>query len=168
MVKKHLSLADAEIRVSTGTAGREVGYSNNFGPALVPVLIPFRPQELRIAADNAPIGYNIGAGEYVAMPSARSGVVISVGSEAYLTGLAVLTTFDGQPLALATGRIIQIETGLESTFFTNRSGRAVFTQLAPGTYRGFVDGNQFAFEFTVPKDAASSISLGTLKLELSR
>lgn len=168
MVKKHPSLADSEIRVSTGSAGRELGYSNGLGPALVPVLIPFRPQELRIAADNAPIGYNIGAGEYVAMPSARSGVVISVGSDAYHTGLAVLTTFDGQPLGLVTGRIIQVETGLERSFFTNRAGRAVFTQLAPGTYRGLVDGNQFEFEFNVPKDAPGSISLGTLKLEHSR
>jgi outer membrane usher protein FimD/PapC len=168
VVKKHPTLEDAQVRVSTGSVGRDLGFANDLGPAVVPVFIPYRPQEIRVATENAPVGYNIGTGEYVAMPGARSGIVVSVGSDEYRVVIANLTGFDGERMGLVTGRLVDLETGKTRTFFTNRSGRVVFTQLATGRYRAEIDGSDFQFEFEVTEDAPANISLGDIEVRSSK
>lgn len=164
MVKKHPSLENAQVRVSTGAVGRDLGFANSAGPAVVPVFIPYRAQEIRVSTENAPMGYNIGAGEYVAMPGARTGIAITVGSEEYRIATATLTGFDSKVLGLTTGRLINLETGKALAFFTNRVGRAVFTQLVPGRYRAEIDGTDLQFEFEVREDDPANISLGNIEL----
>ncbi|AOL22168.1 Outer membrane usher protein FimD/PapC [Erythrobacter litoralis] len=164
MVKKHPSLEDAQVRVSTGAVGRDLGFADSLGPAVVPVFIPYRPQEIRVSTENAPVGYNIGAGEYVAMPGARTGIAVTVGSDDYRIATATLTGFDNKRVGLTTGRLIDLENGKTRTFFTNRTGRAVFTQLAPGRYRAEIDGTDLQFEFEVREDDPANISLGNIEL----
>ena len=162
LVDKHPSLDEASVRVSTGSIGRDLGFANDFGPAIVPVFTPHRPQEIRVAAQNAPTGYNIGAGEYVALPGARTGVTVTVGSEEFRIAIVSIVRPDGEPLGLSRGRVTDLDTGEQRSFFTNRSGRAVFTKLKPGRYKVEVDETGFEFEFEVSGDDPANIQLGEI------
>lgn len=164
MVARHKSLKNAQIKVTEGAAGRTLGFSNRFGPAVIPIDNGYRPVLLRMNGINLPEGYDIGSGDYVALPGARSGILIEVGSDAFHSVIATLQSRDGKPLSLISGRLRSEKTGKISSFFTNRTGRAVFTMLAPGRYGIEVDGLDETFFFEVADDAETLKNLGTVRM----
>lgn len=165
MVARHRSLKDSQIEVTEGAAGRGLGRANDVGPAVIPVDNPYRPLLLRMNGINLPDGYDIGAGDYVALPGARSGIRIEVGSDAFHTAVATLLTSAGKPVSLISGRLREEKTGKTTSFFTNRNGRAVFTMLAPGRYIVEIEGVSESFAFDVADDTRSLVNLGTVKME---
>jgi hypothetical protein len=70
-------------------------------------------------------------------------------------------------VALSTGRLVNLATGQETSFFTNGAGRAAFTQLAPGRYRAEVL-DVGSLEITIEADAPAIVNLGSLVLERRR
>lgn len=166
IVSRHPSIEDATLTVRTSAAGRELGYANKFGPALVEINSPYRPQEVTIDAANIPIGYDIGAGRYLLESGARSGLHIVVGNDAYRTAIATLSV-EGEAVTLAYGQFRRADDpdAPSETFFTNRQGRAAFSNLAPGEYVIEIPSLDLRGRFTVGEDDPALIRLDSLELE---
>lgn len=166
MLTRHPSISDATLTARTSAAGRELGIANDFGPGLFAVNAPFRPQQIAVEARDIPVGYNIGAGRYLLESGARSGLVIEVGSDNYRTVVTTLL-FNSEPISLEYGRYRRLgdEDALATTFFTNRAGRAAFSDLAPGEYLIEFPERQIAGRFVVSEDAEALIRIDAVKLE---
>ncbi len=165
MIDRHASLNDAEILVSIGSGERPIARSDRFGPAVVPLAAPYRPQELRIGARNLEPGYSIGAGAYTVLPGALTGVRLQIGNAAFRTAVATLIGFEGEPVALRFGQLTNLESGEEASFFTNRAGRAAFNALAPGSYEARLQSGT-VFRFEIEADAPAYVNIGTIQAEL--
>lgn len=164
MVRKHQSLEDATVSVRTGSVGRELGQANGFGPAVVPVITPHAAQVTRVSTEGAPVGYDIGDGEYAALPGAASGTVIEVGSGSYRLVIANLEGAQGAIVSLVTGTVENLDTGEIRSFFTNRQGRVVLTAMAPGRYRLVTNGTGLVYEFEIADDAETMTRLGLVRM----
>ncbi|MFO6448607.1 fimbria/pilus outer membrane usher protein [Erythrobacter sp. NE805] len=168
MVDRHASLKDARVEVETSGIGRRAGQSNQMGPAVVGQLSGYRPDNIRVSVLGAPPGYDIGAGEYLTLPGAFSGVRLTIGSDAYRSALVTFVMPDGAPVKLADGVVRNLATGETSGVFTNAAGRAVLSKLGAGHYRVEFVGGDLVFEFAVAEDAPAIIRLGTQKVEVAR
>jgi outer membrane usher protein FimD/PapC len=165
MVRRHPSLSGAELQVYQGRLrSMPLASSGAFGPAVAPVTSAYRPTELSIDVNGAPPGYDVGDTRFVVLPGARSGVVIEVGSEAYRWRLATLR-IAGEPVNLAYGELINLETGEREAFFTNAAGRASFASLTPGEYEIRLAERAFRSRFTVLNDDDPFINMGIINLE---
>jgi outer membrane usher protein FimD/PapC len=164
LIDRHASLNDAEILVSIGAGERPAARADRLGPAVVPLTAAYRPQNLRIGARNLEPGYSIGAGVYTVLPGALNGVRIEIGNAAYRTAVATLIGEDGAPAALRFGRLVNLETGAETSIFTNRTGRAAFNALSPGRYQARLQGGG-VFSFQITEDAPAYVSMGVLNAE---
>jgi outer membrane usher protein len=164
IVSRHESLADSTLTVRTSAIGRELGFANDAGPALIPISSPYRPQIVTVDAANVPVGYNVGAGRYVLESGARSGLRIEIGTDAYRSALATLI-YAGEPVALASGRFVSVDDPERGgTFFTNRTGRALFDGLAPGRYTISIEDLGLTGEFTVPEAGEVLVRIGNLEM----
>lgn len=165
IVSRHPSLRDATLTVKAGAAGRELGFANSFGPALVPINSPYRQQVVSIEGNNIPAGYDLGAGRYALSPGARSGVHLEIGTDAYRAALATLS-YAGEPISLASGTFESLDnSSVKGMFFTNRTGRAFFQKLAAGRYRLDIPDLLLTGEFLVPDGKEVLIRLGDLELK---
>lgn len=164
MVSRHPSL-DAPLEIRSGGAGRRLGRADGMGPAVIPVLAPYRPQELALGAIDAPPGYDLGPGEYAVFPGARSGMSITVGSDANRSVIGILTRADGSPVGLTTGTLTPEGGGDSVPFFTNAQGRFVVGNLQAGRYIGALDGQNGRFAVTTGDRAGSLTEAGTIILE---
>lgn len=167
VVDRHPSLKNARIDVENNGVGRRAGQSNGFGPAMISQLSPYRPDSIRVDALGAPPGYDIGPGEYITDPGAFSGVRLRIGSEAYRSALVTFVTPDGKPAALIEGEVRNLDTGTSTGVFTNKAGRAVLSQLAPGRYRVELNGGDLLYELTIRKGDPAILSLGTQVMEIA-
>lgn len=165
LVRAHPSLGKARIEIEEGRSG---GPTSAMGsgrwPAVGTVGTPYRQTDLSVAVLDAPVGYDVGDTRFSVMPGARSGFVLDVGSDNFRTRTATLM-FDGLPVSLVFGHLVNIETGEEKTFFTNKAGRASFSNLAQGRYRITVNGIDGTYEFSLAKDSVVLEDLGTISLE---
>jgi len=166
MVNRHASLSGSRIDIENSGVGRRAGQVNGFGPAIIQQITGYRPDTIRVDVLDAPIGYDIGAGEYISDPGALSGVKITVGSSSFRTAIVTLTDPEGAPVALRYGTVRNLDTDTSSTFFTNATGRAVFSQLATGRYRVEFMDSDLSYEFVVLDDAPAIINAGAQAMEL--
>jgi outer membrane usher protein len=164
MFRRHETLRDAQIDIRSGSIGRTRARADAFGPGIVPVLQPYREEQLQLFVRNAPAGYNLGEGRYTLVPGARSGASIMIGDDAFRTAVATLIA-DGEPVQLRYGSLTNLDTGGQSVFFTNRVGRAAFNDLAAGRYRAVIGDDGAAFEFTIGVGDEAFVDLGTITLE---
>ncbi|WP_448659879.1 fimbria/pilus outer membrane usher protein [Sphingomonas sp. CJ99] len=165
IVSRHESIADSTLSVRTSAVGRELAVANKFGPAVVPLATPYRPQVISIEARDIPVGYDTGAGRYLLRAGARSGMHIQLGSDANLTVMATLRYAD-EPVSLAAGRYESVDDpAVKGSFFTNRTGRAVFEKMKPGTYRIFIDANNISGTIEVKQGDDALVSLGIVELQ---
>lgn len=165
MVRRHPSLSDADLRLYQGRARTQpLASTGGFGPALAPVTTPYRPTELTVDVTGAPAGYDVGDTRFVVLPGARSGVVLQVGTDAYRWRLATLQ-FEGRPVRLAYGELVNLESGERTAFFTNATGRASFASLRPGEYEIRLVETAVRSRFTVVNNDAAFIDMGVINLE---
>lgn len=164
MVSRHRSLGDSPVEVRSSAVGRALGRADRLGPAVIPVLAPYRPQEIRVNPLDLPPGYDIGPGGYVLNPAAASGLSIQVGGDAYRIALGRLHTDEGQPIALRTGRLVNLATGETQPFFTNAQGRVSLNRLAPGRYRLEIDVSDWVCEIEVRDQDPALIDLGHITM----
>jgi len=164
MFRKHPSLKTSTLEVSAGGADMKIADTKWLGPAVAPVRTPYRPEELRTTVRDAPLGYNIGPGRYRFFPGARTGTSVMVGQDAFRT-LVGSVLFDGNPVSLGYGRLRNLETGDETAFFTNRTGRTALSDLAPGSYEGTFDALDLRFNFEVKATDPTYINVGDIYAE---
>ncbi|TPG43577.1 fimbrial biogenesis outer membrane usher protein [Sphingomonas koreensis] len=165
MVKRHPTLRPADVNVKSAAVGEKLGVADGLGPAVVSINGPYLPQEVTLSVPSAPIGYDLGPGEYVLRPGAASGLAITAGTDAYHIAGANLYDGEGHPLALTTGVVTDLNTGAGTPFFTNSQGRAVFIRLAPGQYRVTMDSSKAVFKFVVGQHDPAFVKLPDLHAE---
>lgn len=168
MVSRHPSLGASPVEVRSGAVGRALGSAGAWGPAVIPVSSPYRPQEIRVNPLDLPPGYDIGPGGYVLYPGAASGLSIQVGDDAYRIALGYLLTDEGEVIALRTGQLREVETGQATAFFTNAQGRIALNRLAPGRYRIETDDGDWVHEFEVRDGDPALIDLGRITMGTTR
>lgn len=163
MVDRHKSLAGADVEIrSRGRAGLRAR-SSALGPAISALSAPYVPVTTDVDVANAPIGYNVGEGSYYSIPGARSGIKITVGSDAYRSIVASFTA-GGEPLSLVAGKLTNLGTGESQVTFTNSSGRALLSNLKPGKYRLDFTGTGYQFEFAIDAGSDTYSDLGVIEL----
>jgi len=149
-----------------------VARSGTMGPALFNFLGSYVPQSVQYDVEDAPPGYDIGAGVLRVYPPYKSGYVARIGTDAFATAMGTLQMADGKPVSLVGGRVTMLDVGDKDApkpipFFTNSVGRFAVPSLTPGrrylveTYgaSGTIDK---AFEFTVPTETDGLVKLGTV------
>jgi outer membrane usher protein len=166
MVSRHPSLETSPVEVKSSAVGRALGRADLFGPAVVPVVASYRPQEIRVNPLDLPPGYDIGPGGYVISPGATSGLSIRIGDEAYRIAVGRLMTEEGEPITLRTGRLVNLTTGDAQPFFTNAQGRISLNRLAPGRYRIEVDVSDWVHEIEIGERDPALISLGNIAMSV--
>lgn len=165
MVRRHPTLSDARIELRRGSlSSQPAADGERLGPVLARADLPYRPVTFSVGVLNAPIGYDAGDTVFGTLPGARSGVVVTVGRDAFRTAIATLL-IDGEPLELAYGRLTRISTGEEQAVFTNRAGRVALPNLEPGRYRVEFTERSLRFEFDVAEDDEVFLNLGSIALE---
>lgn len=163
LIDRHASLRDADILVSLGASDRLDARADAFGPGILSLNSPYRPQDVRIGATDLEPGYFIGAGRYTLLPGALTGQRLVIGTEAYRTAVATLWS-EGEPVSLRYGSLRRAGEDQDVAFFTNRAGRAAFNELTPGRYRATL-ANGRVVEFVIPDDAPAYLDLGRLNME---
>ena len=139
IVDRHPNIAKRRASLSEGGRGEAV-HSDIFGAPFIPLRSGYARYTYDVAVVELDPGYDLGNDRIEVIPPLRGGYLIQVGTEILATVLARLTDPAGEPVALATGRIIRVADGEQvARFFTNRTGRMVAEKLAPGDYRIVLD-----------------------------
>ena len=167
VVGTHESLGDR--RVTLRRAGDEMARNGRLGPALLPLRGPYRGERSEIEVADLPIGYDIGAAAVVTFAGARAGYAVTVGSGAANTVFATLLTPEGEPMALAVGRLVPAGAGPDAEggaeFFTNRTGRFVAEGLTAGAYEvRLKPDDRIVGTLTIPEEADGLVRAGEIRM----
>jgi len=136
LVKAHRSIRNHAVLVDpSGTSA--TASTGVLGSALQSTLSSYSDRSLTVAAPEAPINVDLGAGSFRLMPPYRGGYLLTVGSDYNVSAVGRLLDEEGQPVALVSG--IATEAAHPDRepipFFTNRDGRFGIVGLAPGEWR---------------------------------
>lgn len=168
IVSAHPTLRGAQVTASDNYALGSSARTGALGPALVPTQRAYQPDAIKIAVDNIPPGYDIGPGRIDILPGAASGYVFEVGSAASNTVIGRIVTNEGKPATYLAGSLNPVS-GKEARpvqFFTNRTGRMVAQQVAPGRYRVMLnDASAPLGEITVPTNPRGPVDIGMLRMK---
>ena len=167
LVRAHPSLKGAQVYIDP----RDEFFSARsgvLGGAVSPELSAYSPRVLTFDAPEAPPGYDLGAGSAQVLPPYRSGYLITVGSDYFVSAVGQLMTESGQPLSLWVGQAIELEHPDHKPIrmFTNASGRFSVQGLRPGRWRiESSDSSSTVYYLDVPADAQGLVRIGVLRPE---
>ncbi|MGR5267426.1 hypothetical protein ACPV5R_06705 [Vibrio astriarenae] len=105
---------------------------------------------------DAPIGYDLGTGQYHIRPGSLTTHIVEVGSDASRTIIGTLLYADGSPVSLYRGEVT-IPSGDIKTLFTNKAGRFALEGMSSGTHT--IKINNHIGEIHIPQDAPILIYL---------
>ncbi|MFJ6023066.1 hypothetical protein ACIQC9_00540 [Brevundimonas sp. NPDC092305] len=165
VVDPHPTLGDAVVYARSRSTFGDTARTGALGSALVPLQRPYAFDSVEVRVEDAPPGYDIGAGRIDLVPGAASGFVMPVGSAASNTVMGRLVLSNGEPGALLGGTLRPLagKEAVQTTFFTNRTGRLVAQQVAPGRYDVVVFGTERSIGvIDVPEDSAGTVDIGVL------
>ncbi|TCM20665.1 outer membrane usher protein [Novosphingobium sp. PhB165] len=136
IVKTHDSLKGAPVYIDP-RGDDYVAKSGLFGGAVVPQLSAYSPRLITYDVPGAPAGYDVGTGIIQVRPPYRSGHLIEIGSDYFVTYAGQLLKPDGTPLALVGGHAIEVSKPDRKPvdMFTNRTGRFAVQGLRAGKWR---------------------------------
>jgi outer membrane usher protein len=162
LVDAHRSLREHEILVDP-SGESALASTGALGTALQPALSSYSDRSLVVAAPEAPIALDLGAGAFRLLPPYRAGYRLTVGSDYNVSAVGRLLTTGGDPVALLSGLATELAAPEREAvpFFTNRDGRFGLTGLAPGRWRLSLPQTGAAYEIVVPEEEAS-VRLGDL------
>lgn len=164
IVKPHPSLKNANVLVDPNPLG-VTAMTGDLKAATMPNLSSYSERVVTVDVQGAPVGTDIGQGSFKLFPGYRSGYVLEVGSDYYITATGSMRDAEGQPVALVSGKATELAHPDRApvTVFTNRQGRFGATGLAPGKWRiEMLDANKSVYEITIPADAEGVVRLGDL------
>lgn len=167
IVQGHKSLKGADVVVNPTPFGYTAN-SGQMGTALETGLAAYAERTITVDAPNAPAGYDFGSGSFRVFPPYRSGYRLVVGSDYSITAIGRMIDGDGQPLALVSGRAIEMAKSGEGaepiTLFTNRVGRFGASGLRPGRWRLEMGTTPpTVYYLDVPESAEGFVKAGDLK-----
>lgn len=164
IVRPHPSLKKANVVVEPSV----LGYTANTGDlrlATMPNLSSYSERVITVDVEGAPAGTDIGQGSFKLFPGYRSGYVLEVGSDYFITATGTMLDAEGNPISLVSGKATELKRPDRPavTLFTNRQGRFGATGLAPGQWRiEMLDPNKSVYVITIPEDAEGVIRLGEI------
>jgi outer membrane usher protein len=156
LVDGHPSLEGRQVLIRPATAEFELARSGAFGPAVVP-LNAYSPQEIPYDVLDAPLGYDLGAGNFPVFPHLYSGFAFTVGSAFNVTATGTMLDSAGDPVRLAVGeaRLVGVADSPVVEVVTNRVGRFGASGLSQGTWRvTFPLRPELAYEIIVPAETS--------------
>ncbi len=137
LVRRHPNLSTLPITVNP-EADAYLARSDGLGPLVIPNLSDYVLQQIRLEAPDLKVGQDLGDERPFIRPGARSGVVVTAGTDASVILTARLVDGEGAPHALKAGDLVRLddqEAKEPVSFFTNRRGRIAIEGLKPGRYR---------------------------------
>lgn len=164
IVRPHPSLKQANVLVEPSQLG-VTAMSGDLKAATMPNLSSYSERVLAVDVADAPVGADIGQGSFKLFPGYRSGYLLEVGSDYYVTATGTMRDADGQVVALVSGQATELAHPERPavTVFTNRQGRFGASGLAPGQWRiQMLDANRSVYLITIPQDAEGVIRLGDI------
>ncbi|WP_243455743.1 hypothetical protein [Sphingosinicella sp. BN140058] len=144
-----------------------ISKSGALGAAVNNFLSSYVAQSVSYDVEDAPTGYDTGAGVVRVRPPYRSGYAMRIGTDAFVSAVGTLVLADAKPVSLVGGRVVAIGEPVADPvpFFTNSVGRFAIANLLPGRrYRVEVYGMAEGFEFEVPKTSDGLVQLSTITL----
>jgi outer membrane usher protein len=149
--------------VRTFLSNQEIGRTNRRGDLLVPNLLSYYANRVRIADEDVPIDRTVGAVEHVVAPGFRAGAIVEfpVRRDTRILG-SIAMDRRGQRMVPAAG-IVSIEVEgrrIESPVGTN--GEFYFENLAPGPHRARVrfEGDECEVTIRVPAAPDPVVQIG--------
>jgi len=171
IVERHKNLRGKKVFIAHN-AGEDavVTASKVLSTMLVPLNTNYRSQRYLFAVDDLPIGYDLGSADLSVYPGNLAGYYYRLGSDAANTVLGKIFSPDNQPLSLVSGKIVAIDSDkdtVETTIFTNRTGRFVAEKMKLGRYRiVFGDKDEWVAEIVVAEgDEPGLVMVGDIILE---
>jgi outer membrane usher protein len=166
LVRPHRTLGDAH--VITGrelNRGRYESRSGFLGAAVVPELSSYNPRNILYDVDTDTPGYDIGSGLVHVDPPFRSGGVVTVGTDRFVSVLGNVD-MGGKPASLVSGSVSSVDDkGFEpQPFFTNSAGRFSILGLAPGKSYNVRLADGQTFTITVPAENTGLYRMGIVRL----
>jgi outer membrane usher protein len=141
--------------VGVGLGNNVMTRTNDQGKALVPRLMAYQNNPVRLNPDDLPVSAEIDSVEQFAVPSYRSGVKVAFPVRSGRGALLKIQFDDGQPAPA--GAIVQIE-GDKEEFYVARRGEAYVTGLQPNnTILLNWNGQQCKFAVTLPASTKDDI-----------
>lgn len=136
IVKAHESLGKTPIYLDP-RKDEYIARSGAFGGAVMPELNAHTPRLLSYDAPGAPAGYDLGTGILQFVPPYRSGSVVEIGSDYFISYMGQLLDGRGEPVSLVAGYAYEeaLPDREPVRMFTNRSGRFAVQGLRPGRWR---------------------------------
>lgn len=153
------SFAVAEVagydNIGVGLGNNVLAHTNSSGVALVPRLMPYQSNSVRLAPDDLPVSAEIDSIEQYVVPAWRSAVKVSFPVRGGRGALLKIVFDDGE--VAPAGAVVQIE-GDKEEFYVARRGEAFVTGLQP-TNRVLLywNGQQCKFDVTLPPDIPDEI-----------
>lgn len=166
MVAAHKSIAGKDVYIEP-REGHYNAKSGFFGPAVEPDLSSYSDRVISYDVPDAPIGYDLGRGNFRIYPPYRSGYLVVAGSDYSVTAVGTLRDQNGEPVSLLAGRAFEIAAPDRPavTIFTNRSGRFGIQGMRPGKWRIEMPTEPpGSILIDIPQDTKGVIRLGELKL----
>lgn len=164
LVRPHPSLKQASVLVDPSTLG-VTAMTGDMKIATMPNLSSYSERVVTVDVEGAPPGADIGQGSFKLFPGYRSGYLLTVGSDYFVTATGTMRDADGQPIPLVSGRAIELAKPDRApiTVFTNRQGRFGAAGLAPGQWRiEMLDPNKSVYLITIPAETEGVVRLGDL------
>lgn len=168
IVSTHETLGQRNAKISRRAGSDQtIAETGAMGSVLVPLDRPYQNDQLLVAVDELPVGYDLGAARFELFPGQWTGYDLEVGSEASNTIMGILQDDSGAPVPLVAGKLLRendpVATPIE--FFTNRTGRFVAERARPGLYRMVLpDGRVSAERIMVPPSATGLVRVGVVKV----
>lgn len=162
----HETLENRSVIVGETLDGGYYAKSGAFGPALQGQLGSYVNNSILYDVEDVPRGYDIGEGISRVYPRYRSGYTIEVGTDAYVSALGTLNGLGDAPVALASGRVFDLNApdAEPMLFFTNSVGRFAIQGLTPGHEYSIELSTRppATIRFEVPADSEGLLDLQTL------
>jgi outer membrane usher protein len=142
--------------IGIGFQGSSLTRTDAHGKALLPRLLPFQPNSIRLNANELPISAEIDSIEQIVVPAGRAAVKVTFPVRTGRAALLRVVLDDGEPAPA--GAEIRIE-GDKQDFFVARRGEAFVTGLQPGSKVTLTHkGQRCALAFELPPGQADDIA----------
>ena len=164
VVSLHDSLEDATLKV--GTADNIIAESSIFGPVVVSGLNEYTLSNINVNVEDAPLGYDLGSGNFDMLAPYKAGYDLVVGSSYSVSAYGILMNKHDEPLMYVSGTAYEGDDkkGRKILVFTNKAGRFGAEGLAPGVWMIEMGASPIIrYTITIPDDTKGIYKTGTLK-----
>ena len=168
IVKPHASLGKASVYLDP-RKDEYLARSDALGAAVMPELSAYAPRQMTYDVPKAPPGYDLGTGLLQFVPPYRSGYMVEIGSDYFVTSTGRLLKPDGTQLDLVAGYAYEQASPDREPIrmFTNRSGRFAVQGMRAGRWRIEMPagGKTLVYHVEIPKGSAGLERVGDLQPE---